>query len=49
MTAMTWATATNYPGSVFMNRYVEVSVTLEINFEDMTMVAGALFEQKYLC
>jgi hypothetical protein len=50
MAAITWAASTNYPGSAFANRCVEVSVALEITFEDVTMLAqpGGK-EQKYLC
>jgi predicted nuclease of predicted toxin-antitoxin system len=49
MTAAMWAQSANYPGSAFANRFVEVSVTLELNIEDMTMASGATLEQKYLC
>jgi predicted nuclease of predicted toxin-antitoxin system len=50
MAAIIWATSTNYPGSVFANRCVEVSVALEITFEDVTMLThSGGKEQKYLC
>jgi hypothetical protein len=47
MAAITWAGSTNYPGSVrtpvdgsaFANRCVDVSVALDITFEDVTMLA----------
>lgn len=48
MTAVTWAADRNYPGSAFANRYVEVSVALELTFEEMTIHSGGN-AQKYLC
>jgi predicted nuclease of predicted toxin-antitoxin system len=50
ITAVTWAASANYPGSAFANRCVEVSVTLEITVEEITMLTQvSTKEQKYLC
>jgi hypothetical protein len=34
--------------SVFASRYVEVSVTMELNIEEMTLITSTPIEQKYL-
>jgi hypothetical protein len=41
MTAVTWAMTLNYPASAFANRCIEVSLTLDLSIEDMTLIIAA--------
>jgi hypothetical protein len=48
MTVVGWAMTLNYPASAFANRCIEVSVTLDLSIEDMTLTAGADIYQRFL-
>jgi len=46
---MTWAGTSNHPDTAFVNLCVEVSVTLDVNAEEVSMgTRPSPTEQKYL-
>jgi predicted nuclease of predicted toxin-antitoxin system len=50
MTAVAWASTSNHPSSAFMNRFVEVSVTRDIQCDEVTLLTDAIpLKPKYLC
>jgi predicted nuclease of predicted toxin-antitoxin system len=50
MNAVAWASTSNQPQSAFMNRFVDVSVTHDIQFDEVTVLTEATpYNQNYLC
>jgi len=49
MTSMSWLQTSNHPGTAFVNQFVEVSTTLDVTAEEISLRENSsLPEQKYL-